>query len=264
MVIAPWQANADGAIGGAMWRGSLVGSDEVPVSAFADFWSKMATAFRGNPGVWFRLIAEPHDMSTMQWWTAAQAAVNAIRATGARQLILVPGNDYTAASAWTDDWYDTATVRRSNAYGWLNAGGPGRPLHDPLNNTIAEVHTYLDSDEGGSSAEITSITAAREHLGVAVREARARGYRLFVGEIGMYAARTTNDGHPASAAWADFTAYARANQDVIAGWTWWAAGEPGWWDDVGANDGGHYSVTPTDGRTYTGDSVNMTMIKASF
>jgi hypothetical protein len=51
---------------------------------------------------------------------------------------------------------------------------------------------------------------------------------------------------------------------VIAGWTWWAAGEPGWWDDVGANDGGHYSVTPTDGNTYTGDSVNMTMIKASF
>ena len=63
---------------------------------------------------------------------------------------------------------------------------------------------------------------------------------------------------------ADFTAYARSNEDVIAGWTWWAAGEPDWWDDVGANDGGHYSVTPTDGRTYTGDSVNMTMIKASF
>jgi hypothetical protein len=40
---------------------------------------------------------------------------------------------------------------------------------------------------------------------------------------------------------------------VIAGWTWWAAGEPGWWDDVGANDGGHYSVTPTDGNTYTGE-----------
>ena len=264
VVIAPWQANADSGIGGAMWRGDLVGSAPVPVSAFADFWSKMASAFKGNPAVWFRLIAEPHDMSTMQWWTAAQAAVNAIRNAGATQVILVPGTNYSAASTWTDNWYDTAAVQRSNAYGWLNANGPGQPLRDSLNNTVVEVHTYLDTDEGGVSAEITSVTAARQHLAVVATEARARGYRLFVGEIGMYAGQTTNDGHAASAAWADFASYARANQDLITGWTWWAAGEPGWWDDVAANGGGHYSVTPTDGNTYTGDTVNMTMIMGDF
>ena len=126
------------------------------------------------------------------------------------------------------------------------------------------MHTYLDPDEGGVSAEITSVTAAREHLAVAVNEARAHGYRLFLGEIGMYAGETTDDGHPASDAWRNFVSYANANTDVLLGWTWWAAGTPGWWDDVAANGGGHYSVTPTNGTTYTGDTVNMKMIGGDF
>lgn len=264
VVIAPWQAGAGGGIAGPTWRGQLVGSAAVPVPAFTDFWSKMATIFLDNPLVWYRLITEPHDMSTMQWWTTAQAAIDAIRATGSTQRILIPGTDYSAASQWTEDWYDTADPRRSNAYGWLNADGPGRPLRDPLHNTIAEVHTYLDTDEGGVSAEITSVTAARQHLKVAVDEARARGYRLFLGEIGMYAGRRTNDGHPASDAWRDFVDYADANTDVLLGWTWWAAGNPGWWDDPDSHDGGHYAVTPTNGDTYSGDTVNMKMIQNDF
>jgi endoglucanase len=200
----------------------------------------------------------------MLWWTTAQATVNAIRGTGATQRILVPGTNYSAASTWTDNWYDPAPVQRSNAFGYLNANGPGLPFTDPLNNSVVEVHTYLDTDEGGVSAEITSVTAARQHLGVVEAEARAHGYKLFVGEIGMYAGQRTNDGHPASDAWKDFAAYAQANSDLFVGWTWWAAGEPGWWDDVAANGGGHYSVTPTNGNTYTGDTVNMTMIKGDF
>jgi endoglucanase len=264
VVVAPWQAGEDGGIAGPTWRGQLVGSVDVPVSAFTDFWSKMAGKFKDNPLVQFRLITEPHDMSTMQWWTAAQAAVTAIRQAGAGQAIYVPGNDYTGASAWTDNWYDTAEPQRSNAYGWLNANGPGQPLFDPLNNTFAEVHTYLDHDEGGVTAEITSITAARQHLQPAVQEARAHGYKLFLGEIGMYASRRTNDGHPAVDAWRDFISYANANTDVLLGWTWWAAGAPGWWDDVDSHDGGHYAVTPTNGDTYTGDTVNMKMIQGDF
>src|SRR5262249_12892750 len=156
------------------------------------------------PLVGYRLITEPHDIGTMQWWTAAQAALTAIRATGSTQTVYVPGTDYTAASQWTDNWYDPAQPQRSNAYGYLNANGPGQPLLDPLGKTVVEVHTYLDTDEGGVTAEITSVTAAREHLKVAVDEARARGYKLFLGEIGMYAKATTKDGHPASDAWRDF------------------------------------------------------------
>lgn len=49
VIVAPWQALADGGIGGPTWRGQLVGSAAVPVGAFTDFWSKMATVFKDNP-----------------------------------------------------------------------------------------------------------------------------------------------------------------------------------------------------------------------
>jgi endoglucanase len=264
VIVAPWQSDRDGGIAGAAWRGEPIGGVDVSDAAFADFWTKMANLFKGNPLVGYRLITEPHDIGTMQWWTAAQTALTAIRTTGSTQTVYVPGTNYTAASTWTDPSVDPVQPQRSNAYGYLNANGPGQPLFDPLGKTVVEVHTYLDTDEGGVTAEITSVTAAREHLAVAVGEARARGYKLFLGEIGMYAGATTNDGHPASAAWRDFVNYANANTEVLLGWTWWAAGAPGWWDDPDSDRGGHYAVTPTNGDTFTGDTVNMNMIENDF
>jgi endoglucanase len=256
VVIEPWQANPAGGAGGARWRGDLVGSAAVPQTAFADLWSRMATIFASNPLVCYGLVNEPNNMSTMSWWASAQAAVTAIRSTGSTQRINVPGNGYTAASSWTNNFYDTATPQRSNAYGWLNTNGVGAPISDPINNMTVEVHTYLDVSESGNSTGITSTTAARDHLSVAVNEARARGYTVYVGEIGFYA------GNPiAAAAWTDFISYANANTDTFIAFTWWAGGAPNWWDDVAASDGGHFAITPTNAATFTGDTVNMNMIE---
>ncbi len=261
VIIEPWGSNTAGGAGGARYRGNVVGSAAVPNAAFANFWSRIATTFAGNARVQYGLINEPNDMSTMAWFSAAQAAVTAIRATGSTQRIYVPGNGYSAASTWTSNFYDTAATKRSNAYGWLNANGVGQPLNDPANNIAAEVHTYLDADQGGSTTGITSITAARDHVAVTVNEAAARGYKVYLGEIGMYA------GAPlAPQAWADFIAYVNANSvaGVFVGFTWWAGGDPLWWNDVGANGGGHFSISPTSSATYTGDTVNMNMIENDF
>ncbi len=76
----------------------LVGSD-VPVSSFADFWSRMANQYKGNDHVIFNLMNEPANMPTEQWFGAAQAAIDAIRNAGAKNLILVPGNGYTGRIA---------------------------------------------------------------------------------------------------------------------------------------------------------------------
>ncbi|HET7842875.1 MAG TPA: cellulase family glycosylhydrolase [Xanthomonadales bacterium] len=259
VIVEPWNTNAAGGAGGARYRGNLVGSVAVPNAAFGDFWSRMATIFRTNPRVAYGLINEPNDMSTMSWFASAQVAITAIRAAGSTQRIYVPGNGYTAASTWTSSFYDTGAPQRSNAYGWLNANGPGQPLADPANNIVAEVHTYLDPDEGGSSSQITAIDAARQHLVVVVNEARLRGYRVWLGEIGLYAGEAIGP-----AAWNDFAAYF-ASEPVLVGWTWWAGGDPnGWWPDVAANGGGHYAITPTSAATYTGDTVNMDMIEGDF
>ncbi|HMM68018.1 MAG TPA: cellulase family glycosylhydrolase [Dokdonella sp.] len=261
VIVEPWDSNAGGGAGGARYRGNVVGSGAVPVAAFADFWSRMATIFGANPRVEYGLINEPNDMSTMAWFTAAQAAITAIRTTGSTQRIHVPGNGYSAASTWTSNFYDTASTKRSNAYGWLNANGLGQPINDPLANIDAEVHTYLDTDQGGGTTEITSITAARDHISVALDEATAHGYRIYLGEIGLYAGAAN-----APQAWADFIAYFNANagSGVFTGFTWFAGGDPLWWPDVAANGGGHFSISPTSSATYTGDTVNMDLIENDF
>lgn len=256
VIVEPWQADAGGGAGGPRWRGSLVGSGAVPVAAWQDFWTKMATAFKNNPRVAFGLVNEPNNMSTLGWFAIAQAGIDAIRASGATQRIYVPGNGYTAASTWTDDFYDTDAVRHSNAYGWLNANGAGQPIGDPLNNIVAEVHTYLDATQGGLGDDITSVTAARDQLSVVVAEARARGYTVYLGEIGVYAGNAS-----AAAAWSDFISYFDANTDVLKGFTWWAGGDPDFWNDLHAP---HFAISPTSDVTFTGDTIDMDLIENDF
>jgi endoglucanase len=236
-----------------------LGAPGVEAAAFADFWAKLVAVFAVNPLVQYGLVNEPHDMSTTAWWAIAQACITSIRAAGATTTIYVPGNGYTAAASWTADWYDTAIPRRSNAYGWLNANGEGSPLSDPLNRSVAEVHLYLDADGSGSTTEIATPTVAHDRVAVVLTEAAAHGYRVFVAEIGCYA------GNPlAPAAWKDFVAYTAASASTCVGYAWWAGGNPGWWDDVGADGGGHFSVTPRPSvGTLTG-TVNMAMIAADF
>ena len=69
-----------------------VGSKQVPHAAFADFWRRVAEQFKDNPRVMFGLVNEPHTMKTETWVESANAAIAAIRATGARNVVSVPGN----------------------------------------------------------------------------------------------------------------------------------------------------------------------------
>jgi len=53
------------------------------------------------PNVIFGLMNEPHEQSASEWLVGANAAIEAIRNAGARQLILVPGSYWTGAHSWT-------------------------------------------------------------------------------------------------------------------------------------------------------------------
>jgi endoglucanase len=280
VIIEPWEATTDDQLCGACWNGWPVGSTTVPVAAFADFWSKMASVYKDNPLVSYGLINEPnnnpasnHDpngaairQSTMAWFQAAQAAITAIRNTGSTQRIYVPGNCWTAASDWTSTWCDAASPPVSNATAWLTVNN-GTPLYDPLHNIAIEVHTYLDSDQSGNSSQITSVSAARNQIATTLDWARQQGLKVYLGEMGFCAtAKTTSGGYPASTVWADFINYFNANSDTFLGHTWWAGGDPAWWNDPCANGGGHFSVSPTscNGTTCSGDTANMLMIQNDF
>ena len=147
--------------------GGLVGVD-TPASTFAGLWQRLAAHYARTPTVMFGLMNEPHDQSAQTWQHAAQLAVDAVRSTGARQEILVPGTTYTAGATW---------LRSGNA-AVLGA------ITDPARNIAFEIHQYNDADMSGRSAKPVSSTIGAERLRDVTAWAEAGGHRLFLAEFG--------------------------------------------------------------------------------
>lgn len=235
----------------AAYKNVKVGSTGVPNSAFADFWSKMATLYKNNPRVLIGLTNEPHDMSTMQWFGAAQAAVTGIRNAGFTGTIMVPGNGWSGAGTWSSTSVDTATTKVSNATGWLT-------LKDPLNNMIASVHMYLDANSGGGSDDIVSPTIGVERLTNVVNWAKANNVKVHLSEIGANVKSTNPAAATAKAALLNVFSYIEVNKTTVVGWSWWAYGPPAWWG------GYRFALSPVNVSSYGIDSAQMAFIAPFF
>ncbi len=206
----------------ARYYGEIIGSNELPADAFGDFWKKVALQFKGNPRVIFGLMNEPHDMTTELWLEGANAAIAAIRSTGAENLILVPGNGWSGAHSWSSSWYGTP-----NSQVMLN-------IVDSLDNYAYEVHQYLDSNSSGTSEACVSTTTGADRLKNFTSWLRTHNKKGFLGEFGVAANETC------MTALDNMLAYMDENADVWLGWTWWAAGP--WWGDY------MFSVEPENGQ----------------
>ena len=196
----------------AAYKEVRVGTAELPIAAFADFWRRLALQFKGNPRVQFGLVNEPHGLPTETWAAAAQAAIDAIRATGATNLVTVPGNGYTGAWSWFE----------STWYGSANAEVMDR-VHDPLNRMLFEVHQYFDKDGSGTQPDCVSPEIGAERLRRFTAWLHQHKRRALLGEIG---------GGPNAVceqAVRGALQHLQANADVWAGWLWWAGG-PRWGD----------------------------------
>ncbi|MFC4820398.1 glycoside hydrolase family 5 protein [Dokdonella ginsengisoli] len=205
----------------ARYYDDVIGSPAVPNEAFADFWARMAVHYADNEQVVFGLMNEPHDLPTEQWVDAANAAIAGIRATGAGQLILVPGNGWTGAWSWSDNWYGTP-----NATAMLSIADTGPHAF--------EVHQYFDAGHGGESEVCEPGTGAAQLQDMSTW-LRANGLRGFLAE-------TAGADNPAcESAIESALAHLQANADVWLGWAWWSAGP--WWEDY------MFSLEPTGNFT---------------
>lgn len=202
----------------ARYYSSVVGTSDVPDTAFADLWRKLGTEFKSNPHVWFGLVNEPYDMPANQWLDAANAAIAAIRESGANNLILVPGISWTGAHSWI-----------TSGNGAVMLG-----IKDPQNHFIYEVHQYLDPDSSGTHPEASSATIGSERLKAFTLWCRQHHQRGFLGEF----AAANNP--TAAAAASDMLRFMEANRDVWVGYTWWSAGA--WWGDY------MFTLEPKDGK----------------
>ncbi|HEY3763196.1 MAG TPA: glycoside hydrolase family 5 protein [Verrucomicrobiae bacterium] len=210
----------------------IIGGSNVSAADFADFWRRLAREFADNPYVWFGLMNEPHSMPTQQWFDDANVAIAAIRSSGAKNMILVPGNAWTGAHSWTSEDYGG----ESNARGILT-------IKDPLNYWAIEVHQYLDDDSSGTHAEVTSPTIGSERLKEFVDWCRQNKMHAFLGE---FAVPVTTNGE---AALDDMLSSMERDNDVWLGWSWWAAGAR-WGDYL-------FTLEPKNGE----DRTQMTWLK---
>lgn len=182
--------------------GSTIGSPELPISAFADFWGRMAQHYAGNENIMYGLMGEP-IMSATTWLAAANAAIAAIRAQGVTETVLVPGVDWDSALGWVVT--ENATVI-------------GKGVVDPANNYIFEVHQYLDGDGGGMQPDTVSADIGVERIRAVTEWARANGQKLFLGEFG------SNSDALATTALRNMLAYMAQHSDVWVGAAYWQAG----------------------------------------
>jgi endoglucanase len=193
----------------------LVGS-AVPDSDFTNFWGQVANIYKTNSHVIFGLNNEPNTMPTEQLVTSENAAIAAIRGTGATNLIFVPGNAWTGAWTWPDFYSGGATP---NAIAMLN-------IVDSGNNYVYEVHQYLDNDGSGSNDGIVSADIGWQRLTNFTAWARANNFKAFLGEYAV-PGNTIGGTGLGGAALTNMLSYVQTNSDVWLGWTYWGGGP--WW-----------------------------------
>lgn len=116
------------------YHGKMIGSSEVPVSAFADAWRRIAQKVAKHPAVYgYGLMNEPHTTNG-KWPAAALAAAKSIRTLDADNWVVIAGDRWSSAFHWPS--YNTQLVKDS----WMR---------DPNNNLMFEAHLYFDKDYSG-------------------------------------------------------------------------------------------------------------------
>jgi endoglucanase len=196
--------------------------NDVPDTAFADFWGKVADHYKDNERVIFNLMNEPTAIDSDDWVSAANAAIAAIRAAGSKNLIQVPGTRWTGAWTWTNPGgtVNGIPLGRSNSEAMLD-------IVDPGNNFVVEVHQYTDFDGSGGNESINNNNPMTgvERVTAFTNWLRTNNLKGFLGEFAV--PNSLIGAGVGDETIQNLLNYLEANDDVWTGWAWWAAGP--WW-----------------------------------
>ncbi|MBJ6764566.1 glycoside hydrolase family 5 protein [Myxococcaceae bacterium JPH2] len=181
----------------------VIGDGTLTANHLADVWTKLANLVKTNPKVILNLMNEPHDlpMTSTTWFSGIQTVMNAVRATGSTQLILVPNSRASDVGHWST---------------WAPGGGPvdsvaALAITDSANNYAFDMHSYYpegygSNDESSYGAQLTVVT----------NWARANGKKLFLSEMGIQ-----NQASFAQSQITNALTFMNNNRDVWIGWSPW-------------------------------------------
>jgi endoglucanase len=187
------------------YKGNKIDDPATGGAQLADLWTKLASHYKGNPRVAFGIMNEPHGIDAGTWRKISDEAVSAIRRTGARNLVLVPGTNWTGGHSW-DSGADGSNAAAMSGF------------RDPGGNFMFEIHQYLDSDSSGTKPDCVDASVGRRRLAEVTSWLRAQHAKGFLAEFG------TPPTPVCLKALDDLLDFVDENGDVWAGWTYWAAG----------------------------------------
>lgn len=190
------------------------------VSGFVDVWRGVSAALDSYPNVIFELWNEPAGGITAEesWLNATQLCINAIRGTGATNLIVAQWD----SGIYLDFQNYTANPSALSSMDWANPS----PLEDPLNNIVYSTHLYSNNffDSLAGYALKYSYSDMLWAFNMTGLLSLASQHPVFIGEIGcnLWAANMTDE-----CAWYSNT-LTILNQYRIGycGWAWapWTIG----------------------------------------
>lgn len=155
----------------ARYRKVLIGSEDVPVAAFARFWKRLAAELKSHPAVFaWGLMNEPHQTGGT-WPAIAQAGVDAIRSEDSTRPIYVGGDNWSNAQTWP-------------------AQHPAPFVNDPANRIVYEAHVYFDDDFSGRykvplGAGVDAAARAAQRLQPFIDWLKKHNQRGAIGEVGV-------------------------------------------------------------------------------
>ncbi len=190
------------------YRGVSLDKRDAPDGALPDLWRRLAQRYGGEADVVFGVMNEPHDIDADAWAAIARSTLAAIRATGANNVVLIPGTHWDGAHSWL------AGGSRSNADALL-------PLARGDDKVVFEVHQYFDDNFSGTSPTCGAAARVAPALTQVAAWARSHRVRLMLGEFGV--SRRPECVEALDGALAAI----ERDRDVWYGWTYWAAGA--WW-----------------------------------
>ncbi|WP_227546015.1 glycoside hydrolase family 5 protein [Marinobacter fonticola] len=203
-----------------LYNGEPIGSDAVPADAFGDLWRRIAEELDDPEYLALGLMNEPFKLDIAAWGEIAQSTVNALRESGAEQLIFVSGGRWSGAHEWQKSFSGS-----SNAETFAD-------FKDPLNRTVLEVHQYADEYYSGTKQDCHEPSHFNRIFESMEQWAQANDQQLFLGEFGVPASEQC-------LASLDRMLSLMGNTSVWRGWTYWAGGA--WWGDY------FMSIAPQDG-----------------
>jgi endoglucanase len=145
----------------------VMGDGVLAISHLVDVWVKLTNLVQ-SPNVILGLMNEPHDfpMTSTVWFAGIQQVIDAIRAAGSKQLILVPNSRGSDVDHWST---------------YAPNGGPldsvaALAITDSANNYAFDMHAY--QDDPPSAAAYANLVAT------VATWANNNGKKLFLSELG--------------------------------------------------------------------------------